>query len=64
MALAALSRGDKVIATARNVDSIQDLKSQGAYIMQLDVRDDFSVIQKKAEEAIKVYGRVDVVGAH
>jgi len=60
--VAALSRGDKVIATARDVGKIQDLKSRGAYIMQLDVRDEFGAIQQKATEAIGVYGRVDVVG--
>ena len=59
---AALRRGDRVIATARDVNEIKDLRTSGAYIMQLDVRDDLSVIQRKAAEAIKVYGRIDVVG--
>ncbi|KIJ30730.1 hypothetical protein M422DRAFT_36444 [Sphaerobolus stellatus SS14] len=61
LAVTALDRGDKVIATARNIEAIRDLKVQGAYVMQLDVCEDFSVIQRKAEEAISVYGRVDVV---
>ena len=51
-----------MIATARDVEKIQDLRRAGAYVMQLDVRDDFPVIQRKAAEAIKVYNRVDVVG--
>ncbi|KAF8478850.1 short-chain oxidoreductase [Gautieria morchelliformis] len=61
LAIAALMRGDRVIATARDVNKIEDLQMSGAYVMQLDVRDDFLVIQRKAAEAIKVYGRIDVV---
>lgn len=55
-------RGDRVIATARDMSKIEDLRMSGAHVMQLDVRDDFLVIQRKAIEAIKVYGRIDVVG--
>lgn len=55
-------RGDRVIATARDISKIEDLQMSGAHIMQLDVRDDFSVIQRQAVEAIKVYGRIDIVG--
>jgi len=61
LALTALSRGDRVIATARDVQKIMDLRMAGAHIMQLDVREDFPVIQRKAAEAIKVYNRIDVV---
>jgi NADP-dependent 3-hydroxy acid dehydrogenase YdfG len=52
-----------VIATARDIEKIQDLRMAGAYVMQLDVRDDFAVIKLKATEAIKVYNRIDVLGA-
>ncbi|KAF8584216.1 short-chain oxidoreductase [Ramaria rubella] len=61
LTLTALLRGDSVIATARDVEKIEDLRMAGAYTMQLDVRDEFSVIQRKAMEAIEVYGRIDVV---
>ena len=62
LAKTVLKRGDRVIATARDISRIEDLCISGAYVMQLDVRDEFSVIQRKAAEAIKVYGRIDVVG--
>ena len=62
LALTVLMRGDRVIATARDMSKIEDLRMSGAHVMQLDVRDDFLVIQRKAIEAIKVYGRIDVVG--
>jgi NADP-dependent 3-hydroxy acid dehydrogenase YdfG len=58
----ALQRKDKVIATARDINEIEDLRISGAHTMQLDVRDDLSVMQRKAAEAIQVYGRIDVVG--
>ncbi|KAF8521583.1 short-chain oxidoreductase [Hysterangium stoloniferum] len=61
LALNALSRGDKVIATARDITKIEDLVLHGAHAMQLDVRDDFSIIARKAAEAIEIYGCVDVV---
>ncbi|EIN09067.1 short-chain oxidoreductase [Punctularia strigosozonata HHB-11173 SS5] len=57
----ALSRGDKVIATSRTLASIRDLQSPCCHIMQLDVTDSPAVLDKKAEEAIRIFGRVDVV---
>lgn len=62
LTLEILSRGDAVIATARDVAKLDFLKRNGAHIMQLDVTDDFAVIRRKAKEAIEVYGRVDVLG--
>lgn len=59
LALQAVKRGDKVIATARNISKLQDLKQAGADIMTLDVTSSPADIKKVAEEAHKVYGRID-----
>ncbi|KAL9652996.1 hypothetical protein ABK040_015511 [Willaertia magna] len=58
---AVLNRGDKVIATARRLSSIEDLKQIGANILQLDVTSEVSVINSVVEQAIKIYGHVDVL---
>ncbi|KAJ5135626.1 uncharacterized protein N7515_004904 [Penicillium bovifimosum] len=58
---AVLARGDNVIATARNADRIAHLKKIGAATMQLDITVSQSELDRKAEEAIAVYGRVDVL---
>jgi len=61
IARAALKRGDKVIATARNIAKLNDLKADGASVMELDVTVEFDAIKAKAKEAEAIYGRVDVV---
>jgi NADP-dependent 3-hydroxy acid dehydrogenase YdfG len=62
VAKAALANGDKVIATARgSVDRLRGLKEAGATTMSLDVTADVAEIQNTIEEAIGVYGRIDVV---
>lgn len=58
---AALARGDKVIATARNEERIAHLKDLGAATMQLDVTAPQEELNRKANEAISVYGRIDVL---
>ncbi|OQD73629.1 hypothetical protein PENDEC_c014G02742 [Penicillium decumbens] len=58
---AAIARGDKVIATARNIDRIAHLKDIGAAIMQLDVTAPQDELDRKANEAISTYGRIDVL---
>jgi len=61
----ALDRNDKVIATARVVEQIQDLRSfadsSRLYLMQLDITDSQDVINSKVTEAIAVWGRIDVL---
>ena len=63
MTLAALKRGDKVIATTRrqSFEEIQDLKTFGADILQLDVTAHIDELRQIADEAVKLYGHVDVV---
>jgi NAD(P)-dependent dehydrogenase (short-subunit alcohol dehydrogenase family) len=58
---AALHRGDKVIATARNVDRIAHLRDMGASTMQLDVTATQVELNEVANKAISVYGRIDVL---
>ena len=56
-----LSRGDKVIATARNIEKIQHLETQGATVLQLDVTADKESIDRAVQSALGVYGRIDVL---
>ncbi|KAJ5222672.1 uncharacterized protein N7469_008912 [Penicillium citrinum] len=58
---AVLNRGDKVIATARNADQISSLKELGAATLQLDVTATQEQLNLKAEEAVAIYGRIDVL---
>ncbi|KIK53703.1 hypothetical protein GYMLUDRAFT_63588 [Collybiopsis luxurians FD-317 M1] len=62
---AILRRGDRVIATARNLASIQKPdffpKSDNLRTMQLDISVDEETIKKKAQEALSFWGRVDVL---
>ena len=60
-----LARGDRVIATARNADRIEDLRAHAKNPEQflsypLDVTD-FSEIRKVASDAIQKAGRIDVL---
>ncbi|KAH9477887.1 Oxidoreductase BOA17 [Psilocybe cubensis] len=63
LAIAAIKRGDLVIATtrAKSFDTIRNLTEIGAHIMELDVTASLDHLKEVAAEAVKVYGRVDVV---
>ncbi|KAG6874717.1 hypothetical protein C0992_006862, partial [Termitomyces sp. T32_za158] len=63
LVLAALRRGDKVIATARarSLNKLIDLKAQGADILELDVTDTLDNLNEVARRAIEIHGRVDVL---
>jgi len=61
LALEALSRGDKVIATARNPSKLDSLKKAGANVMALDVTAPLEELQASATEAYRVYNRIDVL---
>lgn len=58
MALEALSRGHKVIATARSESRIADLKSAGADTIALDVTWPLPEIEKVAAKANAKYGYI------
>ena len=58
-AVQVLKRGDKVIATARNISKLSDLKQAGADILSLDVTASLDDIKKVAEQAHSIYGQID-----
>lgn len=60
-ARAILARGDRVIATARNLASIKLLEETGAACLQLDISVSLEELQGKAKQAEAIYGRVDIL---
>lgn len=62
-----LNRGDRVIATARSLEKMQALYSlPGANpstlrLMQLDITDSVDKIQRVVDDALSIWGRVDVL---
>lgn len=63
LTLAALARGDKVIATARgrSLAQLDTLQKAGAEVLELDVTAPLEDLRKIAENALAIYGRVDVL---
>ncbi|TRM59859.1 hypothetical protein BD626DRAFT_461923 [Schizophyllum amplum] len=63
LAKAALARGDKVIATARarSVSKLDDLKADGADVIELDVTAPLDTLKAAAEKAVAIHNRIDVV---
>lgn len=59
MALEALSRGHKVIASARSTSRIADLKEKGAVTVTLDVTAPPAEIENVAKEANEQYGYIN-----
>lgn len=63
----ALARGDKVIATARSIEKIKVFWSlpeacpSTLHLLRLDVADSPETIQKVMDQALSVWGRIDVV---
>ncbi|KAK7750254.1 hypothetical protein SLS62_007771 [Diatrype stigma] len=58
IALEALRRGDKVVATSRKLSKMADLKEAGALTLALDVTASDEVIQAVLKQAIDAYGKV------
>ncbi|KAK3701321.1 hypothetical protein LTR37_015542 [Vermiconidia calcicola] len=58
-AIEALKNGHKVIATARNSKKIEDLRSQGAVTMDLDVTQPLDELQNIAKKAQAKFDRID-----
>ncbi len=56
-----LARGDKVIATGRNIAKLSEIKDSGAHLHQLDVTATQDAIDKSINEALNIYGRIDVL---
>jgi len=57
-----LERGDRVIATARSIQRIEDLpQSSNLHLLELDVDSGTDTIKQRVDEAAKVWGRIDVL---
>lgn len=62
LVLAALARGDKVVATARRLASIENLpKSPNLARIELDVTSPESAIQETVIKATNAFGSIDVL---
>ncbi|GAB9467008.1 Dehydrogenase [Globisporangium polare] len=61
LALEALARGDKVIATARIASKLEDLKQRGAATIALDVTSADTILSKTIADAVQIYGRIDIL---
>ena len=59
IALEALSRGHKVIASARSTSRISDLKEKGAVTMTLDVTASQAEIERVAKVANEEFGYIN-----
>lgn len=63
----ALARGERVIATARSIEKISSFRSlPGASpsrlaLMRLDVAESAENIQRIVDQAVSIWGRIDVV---
>lgn len=57
-----LERGDRVVATARSLQKIQEFpQSPNLHLLELDVTFGTTVIKEQVDEAAKVWGRIDVL---
>jgi len=57
-----LERGDRVVATARSLQKIQDFpQSPNLHLLELDVTAGTAAIKERVDEAAKVWGRIDVL---
>lgn len=56
-----VARGDKVIATGRNLSRLQHFNNTDASILQLDVTDSQEAINDRIADAISIHGRIDVL---
>ncbi|EIW79920.1 short-chain oxidoreductase [Coniophora puteana RWD-64-598 SS2] len=61
LALEALSRSDKVIATSRSASRLAPLKQHGAETVELDVTSPLAGLHQAAKAATAIYGKIDVL---
>lgn len=63
LALEALKRGEKVIATgrSRSIAKLDDLKAKGADVIELDVTSPLETLHETAKKAVEIHGRIDVL---
>ncbi len=61
IAVAALNNGDKVVATARDVSKIENLKKRGAVVKRLDVLGSDNELQEIIKDVLAVVDHIDVL---
>ncbi|KAE9410013.1 short-chain dehydrogenase/reductase SDR [Gymnopus androsaceus JB14] len=61
LAQEALAKGLRVIATARRLSAIEDLRAKGARVFSLDVNDNVEELGKFAQKSIDAFGQVDIL---
>lgn len=63
LAKAALARGDRVVVTARKLESLDNtlIQSDNCRVLALDVAASQADLDEKASEAISHFGRIDVL---
>ncbi|TMW67842.1 hypothetical protein Poli38472_007514 [Pythium oligandrum] len=61
IAIAARNHGDLVIATARKVETLDELKTLGCEALALDVTADDASVEEAIAKANAFYGRIDVL---
>ena len=61
IALAAIEHGDKVVATARDASKLEDLKSKGATVAQLNVTSDDAILSSVVQDILKEVGHIDIL---
>lgn len=57
----ALSRKDRVVATARSIEKLKDLQSEDCFILELDITHPMDRIKAVVDQAEKTFGPIDVV---
>lgn len=59
---AILTRGDKVIATARDISTLSDFThNENVHLMSLDITASQDVLNDASAEAVGVFGQIDVL---
>lgn len=56
-----LARGDKIIATARDITKISTFTDMGAHVLELDVTANQEHLNSVMKEALAFYNRIDVL---
>jgi NADP-dependent 3-hydroxy acid dehydrogenase YdfG len=61
IAIAARSRGDLVITTARKISALEPLQAIGCDALALDITTDEATVKRVVEQAHAIHGRIDVL---
>lgn len=56
-----LKNGHKVVAAGRSTSRLASLKEAGAAVTKIDQNEPLDVLKKQVEDAIAVYGHIDVI---